>query len=117
MIKATELRLGYWVQVVGVYKGSIDRAGIVKVDAELIWLSEQNKILLMGVSLTPEWLERCAIGFFEADTAMESLINLLYKGAVIATFKRDSLPPCKFVHQLQNLIQSLTGTELEIKLP
>ena len=67
------------------------------------------------IPLTDEWLERCGVGFFEADTATESLINLIYKGAVIATFKRDSLPPCKFVHQLKNLIQSLTGTELEIK--
>lgn len=79
--------------------------------------SEYLSVGVEGIPLSPEWLERCGVEFFEADTATESLINLVYKQKVIVTFKSNSLPPREHLHQLQNLIHTLTGTELEIKLP
>jgi len=64
--------------------------------------------------LTEEILEKC--GFVEGEWLDETSLRYLYQANDILYISDSYSCPCKYLHQLQNLIFALTGTELEIKL-
>lgn len=70
---------------------------------------------LLPVPLTPEWLERCGLSFYEHDNELFPMVAMKHNGQVVAVFTKTA--PCEYVHQLQNLYHALTGTELQIKSP
>lgn len=78
------------------------------------------------IPLTPEWLEK--FGFRRNQNAVDyvgfndwihpsevrfQIGDYNELGYLLDAF--DSMPPMRFVHQLQNLFYALTGTELTIK--
>lgn len=113
-IKASELRLGNYVQgVTSKLKYKIDIDNLKDVDA------------FDGIPLTSEILEKC--GFKDKSQTTDlcfELPNLILAG------QRKKLFPCiwgeggpeaygieiEYLHQLQNLYFALTGEELNIKL-
>ena len=107
MIKSNELRVGNWVMTLGIYKDSFERAGNVKVDAELIKLCDENKIGLLSISLTPEILEKCGFGLKEPS------VTYVWK---FSSFGEVEITTCKYLHQLQNLYFALTGEELKVNM-
>jgi hypothetical protein len=120
MIKAYEVRVGNWVQCVGVYKNSVLRAGAVQVDAELIWLIDSKKILCIVIPLTPQILKKAG---FDGKWLRAGGSELDYKDDELGITGPDSCTsgqtfyaPCKHLHQLQNLYFALTGEELSITL-
>lgn len=127
MLTANELRIGNWVQIVGIYKDSFQRAGLITVDAELLLLCEQNKVLLLPIPLTPEILKKCGFdkwkGFkvFEYQLPNEERIvidqdEVALVGIDAPTDSQVFHCTAKYLHQLQNLFYTLTGEELEIEL-
>jgi hypothetical protein len=71
------------------------------------------------IPLTPEILEKC--GFEKANDNFGGYLSPLYKVGRIRINDNEWYNSCfyttvKYLHQLQNLIHALTGTELEIKL-
>jgi len=69
--------------------------------------------------LTAELLEKC--GFEKANDNFGGYLSPLYKVGRIRINDNEWYNSCfyttvKYLHQLQNLIFALTGTELEIKL-
>jgi hypothetical protein len=85
---------------------------------------------LEPISLTPEWLARCGFrkdmggggGLLEFDNGFicfydmsEPLVG--YSGITDELINGGLMPNLKYVHQLQNLFFTLTGEEIEFKLP
>ncbi len=79
-----------------------------------------------GIPLTPEWLERFG---FENDSYANFSKKIADYAYLVISFKdyacaqicenpsiadHDIDAPCKYVHQLQNLIFALTGEELTL---
>lgn len=111
MIAANELRIGNWVQVLGIYKDSFRKAGLIQCDAELIKICSDEKIVLLPVSVTPDILEKSGfvfipeVGYFSYELKNKPQgIDAIKVGNGIC------------VHQLQNLFFALTGQELPIEL-
>ena len=118
MISKNELRIGNWAQVLGVYKDSFLKAGIVQVDAELILLVEQSKVGLLPIPLTPEILEKCG---FKGDKMSLGLLTIKVMQNWVNVYDEFIHAsgvsfPCEHLHQLQNLYYALTGEELEVKI-
>lgn len=125
MIDPRELRIGNIVHVIGIYKNSFEKAGLVQVDGDLISLAENGSVNLIAIPLTPQILEQCGfkrVGnddeyivwrvekFGEHEELCTSGNNLYFYG--------NSGPigmPLKTLHQLHNLFFALTGSELEFK--
>lgn len=123
MIQANELRIGNWVQVAGIYKSSILRAGLVRVDAELILLVEAGKILVLGIPLTPETLEQAGLPVKTDDLSWVVVVKagtidiiLRPNGTYIDGVDWEQIKQVEYLHQLQNLYFALTGEELKIEL-
>jgi hypothetical protein len=127
MIPANELRIGNWIQVLGIYKNSFERAGIIQADAELIRLCADSKVGLLGIELYPELLGKC--GFSERLPDSEKVISYRNDSNVILNSYKsnqdewflypvlwDPYAKIKYLHQLQNLYFALTGKELKIDL-
>lgn len=137
MIYANELRIGNWVQVLGVYKESIDKAGLVQCDAELIKLCSDSKIGLLEIQLTNEILKKTS--FIYEGESVDS--DWFYKLISISTNSHPSIITyelnlfsvekpnmfginleeqyfgyCNTLHRLQNIYFALTGEELNIDL-
>lgn len=130
-IRPEELRIGNLVWEA--YSGEMTVFGIVTGGINpRVELRKNEKLpagsylieTLHGIKLSPEWLER--LGFvLNASRDPESCsfdymhIGLFYigefngNGWLLNDF--DSMPPMKYVHQLQNLFYSLTGQELKLR--
>lgn len=124
MIPANELRIGNWVKF---------NNASMQVEASDILAFDKNYLsqkLLYPIPLTPELLEKAGFrkyvgcyqlvkqGVFGDHLAIYYIPN---KGVVIDVGDQDAsaekpLPHIQHLHQLQNLIFALSGTELEIKL-
>ena len=125
MINSNELRIGNIVDAIN--KRYNEKYIIVEsVNSECInsdW-RPYNFIQLTPIPLTPEVL--LAAGFQKNKWAEEYSRSLFGDYSLsfdeVLTFKCDddfynyNLTQIKYLHQLQNLIHSLTGTELEIDL-
>ncbi len=119
MINAKELRIGNYVQ----HEPYPDE--IWQIDFKLLESIDLQLVECVGIPLTPEILLNCGFeeymfysrsdvvykfgkyfiainGWFHLATSEESAIILNYE--------------IKYLHQLQNLIFALTGTELTIKM-
>lgn len=135
-MEAQELRIGNWIYDFGDGEGQV-----LAIDCDGYVLTSANDIpepveALSGIPLTPEWLERAGFEeYFRNESISYHTINI--KGSDIQTMdfhlqiwtgkapvfninndnpENDGfLQEIQYVHQLQNLYFSLTGTELEIK--
>ena len=122
MIQANELRIGNWVnfhndntyfEVTEITKEGLG----VRNETMDTWIEIDE---FSPVPLTPEILEKC--GFKDSEWEHKTKSECLFVGNDIihimdARDKNYSFTaPCKYLHQLQNLYFSLTGTELIINL-
>lgn len=110
-IKANELRIGNWIN-------NGDR-NFIFTDPNLIYDIFHFECEFYGIELTPDIIEQA--GFEKDHDGNYRKIKCLYwlPEAGIIQFALGYAPlfncKCKYVHQLQNLIFSLTGEELDIK--
>jgi hypothetical protein len=122
MIREHEIRIGNWVK--GIATGLN-----IKVDLHFFNEAYDDDTMLdwyNGIPLTPELLvEKCGFKYWDNDwyymktNWMELSVNVetgeicIQNNAQI--FSKKHLV-CKYIHQLQNLVYSLTQTELPIQL-
>jgi hypothetical protein len=143
MIKVNELRIGNIIGWRDGFNGLIIGKAF-EVHGDKIAISPavkegeeggQGFMLIRGVEpipLTPEWLERCGMELRDKDKVWQIQVgNSLYleieaedpfMAGVTPETWRDQCPiyiwsDIKHIHQLQNLYHSLTGEELQIKMP
>ena len=120
-MKATELRIGNWVEIQGL------QSKVILVDVEECICEneycedfENNKITqnLQPIPLTEEWLDKFgsdSVGCIKLPTGSTLQITMNKYGCVIWNGNLSEfveLGDCKHVHQLQNLYFVLTGEEL-----
>lgn len=114
-VKATDLRIGNWVNVYGIY----DRVTDVKCDCINTYqypsMTYEN---VFGIPLNEEWLiklgfEKFGIWFrlFPIHVRHDKIEDAWHIAIELHTVKTK----IQYVHQLQNLFHSLCGTELTIK--
>lgn len=116
MITPNELRILNWI----IHPNGKEKPCNDRVISDLVCHPEVRE-KYQPISLTPEWLERC--GFeCETDSFGDGQIAKWYQKDEFKWTNLDGLmyagkylEHIKFVHQLQNLIHALTGTELGIK--
>jgi hypothetical protein len=110
MIAANELRIGNWVSKEG---------ELFKVTSYTFLIIERGETLIEPIPLTPEILEKC--GFvkqmmwtYAIDIVgnMKLVYYLGEKGWSIGNKNYSDFSNLNYLHQLQNLYFSLTGTEL-----
>ena|SRR6478752_1634922 len=116
MISANELRIGNWYDHFGEYKQA------THITISEVWESKRQWVI--PIPLTPKVLSKI-VGFIEIgvtgcfynqeinigiDADKEGNLYLYNNGDLEAHPKE-----LKYLHQLQNLIHALEGTELEIK--
>lgn len=116
MINANELRIGNWVDI----NGEI-REWTLNDFYDLIENTGKIEEFTNPIPLTHEILEKCG---FEGTNCKEIsnyewlVIHIETGEANIDNLQKNITAqiriPCKFLHQLQNLIFALTGTELTI---
>jgi hypothetical protein len=126
-MKATELRIGNWVELIGF--------GNKKCDALLITEQDQsNKSghkYLNPIPLTEEWLIKLGFISYDSVFGIEYKIAMDVEPSYILGKRNRELTASpdgekyfidgnyliriKYVHQLQNLYFALTGEELETK--
>lgn len=117
MIKASDLRLGNWVDAGGMARAlEIYPNSITTETAQNIWE-------FFPIPLTPEILEKCGfvkrgdwlykeqfiIGFITTDNHFQTEYKM---AGVEGNWKLLDIP---YLHQLQNLFYSLTGKELNFQ--
>jgi len=119
-MKASELRIGNWVNAFG-----IPRQVNAKEILSLYEIEEANQICidLSYIPLTEEWLDK--LGFKEMDTNenggdhyfchSKSDIGLDSSFQPYGIFGNTVRYDLEYVHQLQNLYYALVGQELTIK--
>lgn len=117
MIKASELRIGNWI----VFDGTQ-----LKATSNIIHSLDEEWFSAEPIPLTPEILEKCGFdcGFsgYKKDGFAFTIWHNGKEGQDKDSFIiQDNVTQCelttiKYLHQLQNLIFALTGTELEISL-
>lgn len=123
-MKATDLRVTNFV----LNDGIVNTVIFIGYDAVMLVTPQGNQIQasldrIQPIPLTPEWLVKFGFVRGREDTdsnvyygkgkqLFDIMFNtrnfLMYKMVVIGT-------PILYVHQIQNIIYSLTGQELEIK--
>jgi hypothetical protein len=120
MIKSNELRVGNLVKYTGGFENK-DLTYFITESVEIDAIAENP--LYEPIPLTPEILEKAG---FELELKFESgdywfhekmrtfAASRMYIYLPYSLF--DSMAPCKYVHQLQNLYWVLVGEELEISL-
>jgi hypothetical protein len=129
MIKANDLRLGnwvnrkYWNPEPNNERFSYDavRVGIIKPMTANLILKGKSIIAkypiedLQPITLTPELLEKSG---FEKENDYWNLegFKIWHDGKGFYHINSELLVHIDYLHQLQNLFYSLTGTELEINL-
>jgi hypothetical protein len=121
MIAANELRIGSLIN----YEQTTHV--ITEISKTLVrhrWVKNQKDDYVSDfseispITLSPEILEKC--GFEKANDNFGGYLSPLYKVGRIRINDNEWYNSCfyttvKYLHQLQNLIFALTGTELEIK--
>ncbi len=116
MIQASELRINNWIFL-------IDKNKNYQITAHDIEEIEGYPEQANPVPLSPELLEKAG---FEKETKFDEPHDYWFKKEMRTFAKErmyiylpyglfDSMAPCKYLHQLQNLYYALTGTELEVK--
>lgn len=112
MIQANELRLGNYLLFYG-EPAPIKAGAINAFDRHLIDVIRH----IQPIPLTPEILEKCGFKKMEYGYVLnDNYWYLSFKYQFnIAEFRITK--PIEYVHQLQNVIYSLTGEELTINLP
>lgn len=118
-MEANELRINNYYKL----KGSVLDGGICQLKNLNDFIHIGNLIkndLVKPIPLTEEWLLKFGVekkyGCFLLSTNRGTIQieeDLAEISSVIT--HNGFMAPCKYVHQLQNLYFSLTGTELEIK--
>ena len=130
-IDAKELRIGNWV------KDANSLLPLI-ITAKIIAKSDDKKLNILPVKLTPELLIDC--GFQKKESIEKGLLWVVYvdkKETVFYDFDKECLyliyeysyniinelhfrglrlTSLQYIHQLQNLYFAITGVELEIKL-
>jgi len=107
MITPSELRIGNWVAYAD------DPLVQFQCDIQHLVDIHDEKIEVLPIGLTPEFLERCDFknngqGLFDHDSGNISLRPTTTGYKVIGTHELS----VQYLHQLQNLYYSLTYTEL-----
>tara|TARA_R110000822_G_C14906902_1_gene449700 strand:+ start:131 stop:493 length:363 start_codon:yes stop_codon:yes gene_type:complete len=116
-MKATELRIGNWVEIQGL------QSKVILVDVEECICEneycedfENNKITqnLQPIPLTKEWLEKFGFENNSMNLDEEGFLHLdiSFLGGVNVYINDMEYPHINYVHQLQNLYFALTGEEL-----
>jgi len=132
MIYANELRIGNWIKDRGGKQWQIDSwesqnkvASKMPYSGELFGMSIYGHPLteevdyLQPIPLTPEILEKC--GFEKDNDGIYSKLGFMFWlddiGVMQLALNYSPIcnAPCKYVHQLQNLIHALTGEEITFK--
>lgn len=132
MIKANELRVGNLVVLNVNYKDNIHRIDEIYTDEVKVTSIEDGGCFPImklrtckPIPLSPEWLERC--GLLDSGSSYKG--ELRFKGCghlTIEVIEKGNLGyfapfnktiEIKYLHQLQNLYFTLTGEELQIKVP
>lgn len=132
MIQANELRIGNWVKVGETISTVclIDHNQFIQLSGNAIVNRPEQ---IEPIPLTPEILERCGflgctfngsarnrLDAFRLGALMVKIHNPIYNypdtGTKISVKYHKNLTHIIYMHQLQNLYFSLTGTELNIKL-
>lgn len=118
MIKATELRIGNWVD-----GGYNDRLYYRIKEHDFL---NTDFAITKPIPLTEEILLKCGFDFFNTclyhpvikhQYQFRFYENDLYYGFYgECEFIKETQQPIKYLHQLQNLFYSLTGEELNVEL-
>lgn len=122
MIQANELRIGNLVETPDGFQG------ITEIQTEFFYTKDfkSSWAELKPIPLTEEWLERFGFereegrwtwkkNIYNEETTLPTSLQL-WSGNDFISVCRAGIGamhcPCEYVHQLQNLYYSLTGTEL-----
>lgn len=110
-MKPNELRIGNWVYDTRHIKYP------AKNKMQITEISKRDYKHLEPIPLTAEILEKCSVKEL-ADISTDTYLKFgedrkLY---LVCDFVKVTDKPIEYLHQLQNLIFSLTGKELEVKL-
>lgn len=133
MIKDTELRKGNLLLLSVNYKDNIHRVDEIYTDEVKVTSVEDGGCFPVmklrtcnPIPLTPEWLERCGFArdrngwgkpgsqFSLTDKLFPCWLDRMLWPGGLPSFHRVAL---QHLHQLQNLYFTLTGEELQIKMP
>jgi hypothetical protein len=108
---AADLRIGNWIKLESGIETIIRGGGINAI--------EMQQLKVYPIELNPEWLNK--LGFkneeFEFDYGLDTHFTIGVSKGVFYIYPQEGmimLPNLIFVHQLQNLYHSLTGTELSL---
>lgn len=113
MLAANELRIGNWYYEFGNYRQT--SWSILKTLSE----STESQIWCKPIPLAPEILEK--FGFEKDNDGIYSKLGFMFWlddiGVMQLALNYSPIcnAPCKYVHQLQNLIHALTGEEITFK--
>lgn len=131
MIKANDLRVGNFIK----FNNHLEKEKIVQVNLRFFasWaggrnpdemkVDEEISNYYTEIELTPDILQRCGFDWSIYHQAFHKEgfdldINECYpKGYALCRFKRKGdpiVPNIFYLHQLQNVYYSLTGSELEV---
>lgn len=123
MIKSTEVRIGNLVSFIG---KPFKIAGIDQYSKNFFLEDDPGGFIrepVIGIPLTPEWLERCGFHKLNAGWINQSGSMCFYdtsqdiNGDYMMDYgTRNYNARFKYLHQLQNLYHALTGEELSITL-
>lgn len=120
-LKATDLRIGNWINVYGIDDQAIDIMCDGVNTKSYPCMTYEN---ISGIELNEEWLiklgfEKSGIYWFKDRVYIYEwgIINVSYHNESIMTEDDDRVLKIEFtsVHQLQNYFYALTGTELTTK--
>jgi hypothetical protein len=123
MIKANELRLGNYLELISNVNGE---SMIKQVDIDILRVMTHGmkpNYEIKPIPLTEEWLLKLGYKFFDYKSHIKFAVIIdnivsydinFYKGEFIMPHKNKPIN-IKHVHQLQNLYFALTGEELTIK--
>ena len=130
-MKTSDLRIGNWVKCKG---NDIDSGEEISMDCQIksipndveadykygVEFPSEDNCSVEPITLTPEWLERS--GAFETDRGPHAYQDFeIIKAGEYWAVSVDGEQECieiariKYVHEWQNLMRWLAGTELEIK--
>lgn len=130
MLKANELRIGNWINLsvnpnINFY-GKVLSIGSLEQEFEQIyceceesfeWAFKDN---YSGIPLTSEIMERCGfrdtMSYYSKGQFFLTKMYLLNGVEICYNAGTAGIRTIKYLHQLQNLYFSLTGSELEIKM-
>lgn len=119
ILKASDLRIGNWLLHNGKPFEVIDIGMYVDADTNYDgWLIGAVRIEeLQPIVLSPEILEKAGLSNMESFLGVYRIkIDEMLIDIPMGKNKAAPHAKYKYVHQLQNLYHSLTGTELEIEL-